>query len=352
LTKYFGETCAVNNLDLFVKDRDLVVLLGPSGCGKTTTMRCVAGLERPTYGDIYIGGRRVNELEPRERDVSLVFQSYALYPHFTVFDNIAYPLRLRKTPQGEIQRKVTEVAELLGITHTLERRPGLCSGGEQQRVALGRAIVREPVVFLMDEPLSNIDALLRVYMRAELKRLQQELGTTTIYVTHDQIEAMTMADKVAVMNEGSLQQYAVSAEIYSQPANLFVGRFVGSPPMNFVPGELQRENGQLFHKGGQLTTPISDELASRASEQCPSGKCTLGIRPEFVSFSQDDTGPNRGTVVLLEPLGSETIIDIEVQNILLKAKDVAATEVRPRDTLTLSFDQFHMFDTETGQAIR
>ena len=352
LTKYFGKTCAVNNLDLVVQDGDLVVLLGPSGCGKTTIMRCVAGVERPTSGEIYIGGTRVTELEPRERDVALVFQSYALYPHFTAFDNIAYPLRLRKTPKEEIQQKVTDVAELLDITHTLGRPPGLCSGGEQQRVALGRAIVREPVVFLMDEPLSNVDALLRVYMRAEIKRLQQDLGTTTIYVTHDQVEAMTIADMIAVFKEGSLQQFAVPAEIYDEPANLFVGQFVGSPPMSFVPGELQRENGQLFHKGGQLTTPISEELAARASELCPSGKCTLGIRPECIRFSQDEAGPNRGRVVLLEPLGPETIIDIEVEGVLLKAKDVAATEVRPGETLTLSFDRFHMFDTETGQAIR
>ncbi len=352
LTKYFGDTCAVNHLDLVVKDGDLVVLLGPSGCGKTTTMRCVAGLERPTYGDIYIGERRVNDLEPRERDVALVFQSYALYPHFTAFDNIAYPLRLRKTPKEEINRRVTDVAELLGITHTLERQPGLCSGGEQQRIALGRAIVREPVVFLMDEPLSNIDALLRVYMRAEIKRLQHELGTTMIYVTHDQVEAMTMADMIAVMNQGTLQQLGTPGDIYDVPANNFVARFVGSTPMNFIPGRLRQKDSQTVHESDQFVIPVGEEMAVRASEMCPDGKCTLGIRPEDIRFTMSDEGRNQAQVFLLEPLGSETILDIEKEGLLLKAKDVATTQIRPGNTLSLSFDRFHLFDDATGQAIR
>ena len=352
LTKYYGDTCAVNHLNLVVKDGDLVVLLGPSGCGKTTTMRCVAGLERPTYGDIYIGERRVNDLEPRERDVALVFQSYALYPHFTAFDNIAYPLRLRKTPKAEIDRRVTEVAELLGITHTLARPPGLCSGGEQQRIALGRAIVREPVVFLMDEPLSNIDALLRVYMRAEIKKLQHELGTTMIYVTHDQVEGMTMADMIAVMNQGTLQQLGTPSEIYDLPANRFVARFVGSTPMNFIPGTLHKENGQTLHRSEQFVIPVSGEMADRANEICPDGKCTLGVRPEEIRFTMGDEGRNQATVFLLEPLGSETILDIEKEGLLLKIKDVAATQVRTGDTLSLSFNRFHLFNDATGNAIR
>ncbi|MDE0461151.1 MAG: ABC transporter ATP-binding protein [Caldilineaceae bacterium] len=352
LTKYFGDTCAVNQLNLVVRDGDLVVLLGPSGCGKTTTMRCVAGLERPTYGDIYIGETRVNDLEPRERDVALVFQSYALYPHFTAFDNIAYPLRLRKTPKDEIERRVRDVAEMLGITHTLERPPGLCSGGEQQRIALGRAIVREPVVFLMDEPLSNIDALLRVYMRAEIKRLQHELGTTMIYVTHDQVEGMTMADQIAVMNEGTLQQLGTPSEIYDMPANNFVARFVGSTPMNFIPGALHKENGKTVHKSDQFVIPVSDEMADRAAELCPGGVCTLGVRPEEIRFTMDKDGANQAGVFLLEPLGSETILDIEKEGLLLKVKDVAATQVRVGDVLSLSFNRFHLFDDATGAAIR
>src|ERR1700686_2627732 len=232
LTKKYGEVTAVNDLNIQIRDQEFLVLVGPSGCGKSTALRMIAGLEEITGGDLYIGDRRVNDVAPKDRDIAMVFQSYALYPHMSVYDNMAFGLKLRKRPKPEIERRVKEAAELLGLQNLLLRKPKQLSGGEQQRVALGRAIVREPQVFLMDEPLSNLDAKLRVHTRAELKGLQQQLGTTTVFVTHDQAEAMTMADRIAVMDHGALQQVGTPDDVYDRPANPFVAHFMGRPPMN------------------------------------------------------------------------------------------------------------------------
>ena len=249
LTKRFGKVVAVNNFNLEAKDKEFIVLLGPSGCGKTTVLRCIAGLEKVDDGAIYIGDKLVNELEPKQRDIAMVFQTYALYPHMTVYQNLAFPLENSNVPPAEIKIKVEETAKLLQISKLLDRKPKQLSGGQRQRVALGRAMVREPRVFLMDEPLSNLDAKLRVYMRAELKKLQKDLGITTIYVTHDQVEAMTMGNKVAIMNEGILQQFGSATEIYFHPANVFVAGFIGTPPTNFFDCTLIREKQYVFDVG-------------------------------------------------------------------------------------------------------
>ena len=313
VTKRFGTgAAAVDDLTLEIRDRELMVLLGPSGCGKTTGLRMVAGLERPDAGEIRIGGLRVNEVEPKDRDVALVFQSYALYPHMTVRDNMLYPLKVRRMSRAEREQRVRQAAELLRITHLLDRKPRQLSGGEQQRVALGRAIVREPRVFLMDEPLSNLDAKLRVHTRAELKALQQQLGTRTVFVTHDQAEAMTLADRIAVMNEGALQQVGTPDDVYDRPANLFVAQFMGSPPMNTL--AVARADGQLVSEGG-WRFPLPP---SAATAQAP---LTLGVRPEDVSLSLtplDDAFPT--TVFVSEPLGNEVIVNVHVGETVVKVR--------------------------------
>src|SRR5918998_4310635 len=275
-------TIAVKDLDLEMTDGEFVVLVGPSGSGKSTVLRMIAGLEEATAGTIRIGDRVVNELSPAERDIAMVFQNYALYPHMTVFSNMAFALKLRKVSKDEIQRRVSDAAELLSITELLNRKPRQLSGGQRQRVAMGRAIVREPDAFLMDEPLSNLDAKLRVQMRAESSQLQSDLRTTTIYVTHDQTEAMTMGDRVAVMRKGELQQVAPPQELYDRPVNLFVGGFIGSPAMNMLEAYLERTNGTLTAVAGEQRVGLSDEvLAQRPALRSYEGRpVVLGIRPE------------------------------------------------------------------------
>jgi multiple sugar transport system ATP-binding protein len=322
VTKRFGvgAAAAVSDLTLDIRDRELMVLLGPSGCGKTTGLRMVAGLERPDAGEIRIGGQRVNEMEPKDRDVALVFQSYALYPHMTVHDNMLYPLKVRRMSRAERERRVRQAAELLRITNLLDRKPRQLSGGEQQRVALGRAIVREPRVFLMDEPLSNLDAKLRVHTRAELKALQQQLGTTTVFVTHDQAEAMTLADRIAVMNEGALQQVGTPDDVYDRPANLFVAQFMGSPPMNTL--AVTRADGHLVSEGG-WRFPLPAGVTSAPEP------LTLGVRPEDVSLSLipvDDAFP--ASVFVSEPLGNEVIVNVHVGEALVKVR--TEPSIRPR----------------------
>ncbi len=253
VTKKFGDVTAVNDLSIQVADKEFLVLVGPSGCGKTTALRCLAGLEEITDGQILIGDRVVNDVAPKDRDIAMVFQSYALYPHLSVFDNMAFGLRFRKVPKDEIKRRVEKAADTLGIMDLLNRKPRQLSGGQRQRVAVGRAIVREPKVFLFDEPLSNLDAKLRVQMRAEISKLHQQLQTTFIYVTHDQVEAMTMASRIAVINRGVLQQIDTPQNLYDSPNNVFVAGFMGSPAMNFFPGKLQKSNGKLIVDGGDFT---------------------------------------------------------------------------------------------------
>ena len=311
---YPDGTRAVDSIDLEAEDAELLVLVGPSGCGKTTALRMVAGLEEVSEGEIRIGERVVNWVPAKDRDIAMVFQSYALYPHLSVEDNIAFGLRVRGLDRDEIQRRVVDVANVLGLDELLDRKPRNLSGGQRQRVAMGRAIVREPAAFLMDEPLSNLDAKLRVEMRAEVSRLQRDLRVTTIYVTHDQVEAMTMGDRVAVMRRGELQQVASPQELYDRPVNLFVGGFIGSPAMNMVEGELERSNGELRVAMGEQRVVLDAELLSERPElqQRGDGRVIVGIRPEDLEDAElDPDVPEerrlKGKVELRESLGSEVL---------------------------------------------
>jgi multiple sugar transport system ATP-binding protein len=343
VSKTFGHVLAVNHLNLHVERGEFLVLLGPSGCGKTTSLRMLAGLERISNGSIRIGDVVVNELPPRARNVAMVFQSYALYPHLSVFDNLAYPLRIRGTPRPSIGPRVREVASLLRIEDLLERRPKQLSGGQRQRVALGRAIVRHPAVFLMDEPLSNLDAQLRVHTRGELKRLQSELGVTTIYVTHDQAEAMTLADRVAIMRDGVLQQVGPPRDIYDRPANTFVGGFLGSPGMNFLRGGLLREADELFWSanGYRLTLPAAWSAVDASQE------VSLGVRPENLAvLSSPAADALPAEVYVSEALGNETLVRLQVAGQQLVARAEASYEpaVGARVWVRPDLRRAHLFD--------
>jgi len=355
LMKRFGDSLAVNNLSLIVEDKEFLVLLGPSGCGKTTTLRCIAGLETPDQGEIYIGDAPVNDLPPKDRDIAMVFQSYALYPHMKVFDNIAFPLKMQKVARSEIDRKVKETAELLKITRLLNRRPRQLSGGEAQRVALGRAIVRDPKVFLMDEPLSNLDAKLRIYMRAELKRLQKELGVTTVYVTHDQVEAMTMADKVAIMNQGVLQQLGNTYEIFHHPSNLFVAGFIGTPPMNLISCTIQEKNGSSYLDTGTFTLPLTNDVGKLVQDQTTSSELILGFRCEDVSIERKKTPQEfvEAEVYVTEPTGSEIIVDLKIGPDIVKAKTGPSFSIGIGDHVWMGIkkERTYIFDKNTGKAI-
>jgi multiple sugar transport system ATP-binding protein len=325
---YPDGTRAVSDMSLDIEDGEFMVLVGPSGCGKTTALRMVAGLEDISEGVLKIGERVVNNVPPKDRDIAMVFQSYALYPHLSVYDNIAFSLKLQGEKKGEISRRVKEAAHVLGLEAFLDRKPRALSGGQRQRVAMGRAIVRNPQAFLMDEPLSNLDAKLRVQMRAEISRLQTDLGTTTIYVTHDQVEAMTMGDRIAVMRKGELQQVGPPQELYDQPVNLFVGGFIGSPAMNMLEGQLARSNGGLaVDVGGQQLT-LDEALGSRPALRGYEGRTVIvGIRPEHVEDASLTAAPSdrrlRGEVVLTEALGSEIVAHIAVE-----AKPALTEDVR------------------------
>ena len=356
LRKTFGKTVAVDGVTFDVGDGEFIVLLGPSGCGKTTTLRCIAGLEVPDEGEIYIDDRLVNDLPPKDRDVAMVFQSYALYPHMTVYDNLAFPLKMRKVPKDEIRRRVLEVARLLRIEELLDRKPRQLSGGQQQRVALGRALVRNPKVWLMDEPLSNLDAKLRVYMRAELKKLQKDLGITTIYVTHDQAEAMAMADKVAVMNRGKILQYEPPNVVYEKPANLFVAGFLGSPPMNFVDATVIEKNSQIALDAGFFVYPLEEELGKLVKQNVTGDKVIIGFRPEHMILSKDKTSESvfQADVYVIEPMGSNLIVDLKVEQYLFKAVVPATTAVPPiGEKVWVGFlpEKMHIFDAKTEKAI-
>jgi multiple sugar transport system ATP-binding protein len=351
LTKRFGNVVAVKKLSLEAKDKEFVVLLGPSGCGKTTVLRCIAGLETPDEGEIYIGDRLVNGLEPKERDVAMVFQSYALYPHMSVFDNISFPLENAGVPRNEIKKKVEDTAKVLKIENLLTRKPKQLSGGQRQRVALGRAMVREPSVFLMDEPLSNLDAKLRVYMRAELKKLQKDIGITTIYVTHDQVEAMTMGDRVAILNEGVLQQFNHASEIYFHPVNVFVAGFIGTPPTNFFDCSLTNEGSYAFDAGA-FTYPFPDYLREKAKEW-PSS-LVLGVRPQDVLIhKRGNKDFIKGQLEIDEPLGDRQVFDLKVGDYLVKALVDPDFKADVGEELWLEFppSKIYVFDRKTGQAL-
>ena len=307
--KRYGDVEAVRGLSLEIADGEFVVLVGPSGSGKTTALRMLAGLESITSGEISIGERVVNRVAPRERDIAMVFQDYALYPQMTVFDNLAFGLRRRKVPRARIEARVREAADLLGLEPLLERKPGQLSGGQAQRVALGRALVREPQAFLMDEPLSNLDAKLRTQTRGEIKRVQQEVGTTTVYVTHDQVEAMTMGDRIAVMNDGVLEQVGTPEELYERPANRFVGGFIGSPAMTFFEAAAVSEDGGVRLRGESVDVLLPAVAGAAGSD------VTVGVRPEAARLwngSAGLVGPLRGTVMYVEALGRETFVGVAV----------------------------------------
>ena len=365
VTKEFpGGAVAVAALDLEVADGEFLVLVGPSGSGKTTVLRMVGGLEEATTGEIRIGGRDVTGLAPRDRDIAMVFQTYALYPHMTVAQNMAFGLKLRKVPRDEIRRRVEETAELLGLSDLLERKPRALSGGQRQRVAMGRAIVREPAAFLMDEPLSNLDAKLRVQMRAEISRLHQRLETTTLYVTHDQTEAITMADRVAVMRDGRLQQLDSPAALYDDPVNLFVAGFIGSPSMNVVTASLTTADGRVTASFGEhrLVVPESvlDRRPGARSLISGTGEVALGIRPEDIEDAEFVPGAGAEevlevTVDLAEPLGAETIAHFDVgPEAPFTARLSPRTTVRAgrRVKLAVDVDRLHLFDPVSGQSLR
>jgi ABC-type sugar transport system ATPase subunit len=344
LTKSFGDSVVVEGLSLQIDDGEFVALLGPSGCGKTTTLRMIAGLEQTTAGDILIDGERVNDLPPQRRDVAMVFQSYALYPHMTVADNIAYPLRVRKMDREQINEQVQRTASMLEINALLERRPRELSGGERQRVALARAIVRHPRAFLMDEPLSNLDAKLRLQMRAELKHLQQQLRTTTVYVTHDQAEAMTLGHRVAVMNRGQLQQFDTPLAIYNEPANCFVAGFVGSPTMNFLAGQIDL-NGNRF-VSPEITLPLNESQLDQF-QRIGAQQVTMGLRPEHLTVSlSPQIGWQPASVYVTELMGSETFVILEGDKTKLVARAPGDFRAETGDRAWLNFDmnKAHWFD--------
>jgi multiple sugar transport system ATP-binding protein len=354
VSKSFGPVLAVNKLNLQVAQGEFLVLLGPSGCGKTTSLRMLAGLERISSGSIRIGDTIVNELPPRARNVAMVFQSYALYPHLSVYDNLAYPLRIRHVPKPSIAPRVQEVARLLQIEELLERRPKQLSGGQRQRVALGRAIVRHPAVFLMDEPLSNLDAQLRVQTRGELKRLQSELAVTTIYVTHDQAEAMTLADRVAIMRNGLLQQVAPPREIYDRPANTFVAGFLGSPGMNFLKGTLTGENGRLSWVANGHVVGLPPDWAARVTSASVQGDVLLGVRPEDVTIiDQSDDAALPAEVYVSEALGNETLVRLQVsgQTLVARADASFEREIGARVWVKPNLLRAHLFDSRTESLI-
>ena len=341
--KWFDESVAVDDFSLDVKDGEFIVLVGPSGCGKTTLLRLLAGLEEIDKGDIFIDDHLVNDVDSKDRNIAMVFQNYALYPHMDVFDNIAFGLKLRKYPKDKIKSRVQDAAKILRIENLLERKPKELSGGEKQRVALGRAIVRHPKVFLFDEPLSNLDAKLRVQMRAEIKKLHSQLKTTIIYVTHDQVEAMTMGDRIVIMNEGKSQQVGSSLDVYQNPRNLFVSGFIGSPPMNFITGYLK--NGKLTNEKFSIDLNKYTEV-----KKLEGMRAILGVRPEDIYLSKDGL---ELPLLVTEPLGNETLLHMDVgQDIFVaKVKIEDTMDMRQPPKIKFDIDKIYLFDIDTEQRI-
>ncbi|WLR53985.1 sn-glycerol-3-phosphate ABC transporter ATP-binding protein UgpC [Mesobacillus subterraneus] len=353
---YDNKVTAVEDFNLHIQDKEFIVFVGPSGCGKSTTLRMIAGLEEISKGDFYIDGKRVNDVPPKDRDIAMVFQNYALYPHMTVYDNMAFGLKLRKFPKDEIDRRVQEAAKILGLEPYLDRKPKALSGGQRQRVALGRAIVRDAKVFLMDEPLSNLDAKLRVQMRAEIAKLHRRLDTTTIYVTHDQTEAMTMATRLVVMKDGIIQQVGAPKEVYENPENVFVGGFIGSPSMNFFTGKL--EEGKFTNNTSSIAIPEGKMKVLR-SQGYVGKEIILGVRPEdlhdepvFIDASQGAT--IQATVEVSELTGAETMIYSHFEGQDFVARVDSRSDVSPGQVIELAFDmnKVHFFDAETEKRIR
>jgi multiple sugar transport system ATP-binding protein len=352
-----GNVWAIRDITLAVENKEFVVLVGPSGCGKSTTLRIIAGLEEATAGDVYIGDQLVNDIPPKDRNIAMVFQNYAFYPHMTVYENMAFGLKLRKYPKAEIESRVKEAAAILGVEQFLHRRPRELSGGQRQRIAVGRAIVRKPLVFLFDEPLSNLDAKMRVQMRTEIKKLHQKLQTTMIYVTHDQTEAMTMGDRIVVMKDGRVQQIADPINLYDRPANRFVAGFIGSPPMNFIKGSVMRRNGKLYFNEGRFQVKVIDAMTEKMSPHI--GRETIfGIRPEdihdklFISEAPPENTV-KATCEVIEPMGSEIYIHLNTGNTPMIAKVGGRNRVTLNQDMDLVFDmsKAHFFDKDTDETI-
>ncbi|MBI2952990.1 MAG: sn-glycerol-3-phosphate ABC transporter ATP-binding protein UgpC [Chloroflexi bacterium] len=357
VTKTFGDFAAVNDLTIEIRDKEFLVLVGPSGCGKSTALRMIAGLEDVTLGSIFIGNRKVNDLPPKDRDIAMVFQNYALYPHMSVYDNLAFGLKLRGTPRMEIDRRIGEAAEMLGIDGLLKRKPKQLSGGQRQRVAVGRAIVREPKAFLMDEPLSNLDAKLRVQTRAELVKLHNRLQSTVIYVTHDQVEAMTMGSRIAVLKDGILQQLESPQTIYGQPANMFVAEFIGSPAMNFFDARLVGKSEEIRLEGNSFDLKLPASKAAKLTGLI--GKqIVMGVRPEHLMERTNghrvDGDVLRAHIDVVEPLGSEAILTLKTGGKDFVARTAYSSELRPGKEIDVVVDmeKVHFFDPNTQAAIR
>jgi multiple sugar transport system ATP-binding protein len=354
LTKKYSHVKALDNFSLEVNSGEFMVLLGPSGCGKTTAVRCIAGLVNPTTGQIYIGDQLVNHLPPKDRDVAMVFQNYALYPHMIVYDNIAFPLKMRKASKQQIDEKVRNVANLLEIENLLNRKPKELSGGQMQRVALGRALVREPKVFLMDEPLSNLDAKLRTYMRTEIKKLQKKIGITTLYITHDQIEAMSMADKVAVMKNGLLQQIGAPEEVYKDPVNTFVADFVGSPSMNFLKCKIIENNSSITLESYGMLLQLPVKLPFKPSSK----NVTIGIRPKDIIFLNNNENFNgikvKGKISFTELLGDDSLVEVKIGIDSMKVANTDSNfdlSVGKDVMLGMPYGKIHFFNSETGNRL-
>ena len=368
--KYPGGVVAVSDVNLEIRDKEFIVLVGPSGCGKSTTLRMIAGLEEISEGELYIGDKLVNDIAPKDRDIAMVFQNYALYPHMTVFDNMAFGLKLRKVPKDEIERKVNEAAKILDLTHLLDRKPKAMSGGQRQRVALGRAIVRSPKVFLLDEPLSNLDAKLRAQMRTEIAKIHKKLGTTFIYVTHDQTEAMTMGDRIVCMKDGFVQQVDTPQNLYERPCNKFVAGFLGSPQMNFIDAVLKEEYGQFIVEFGsenprtgrgqtyQIAIPEAKAAQNERLGNYVGKEIILGIRPESIHdeemyLSNATTGVVDAYVEITEMMGAETYLYLLCEGNSLTARVSPRSTARPGDDIKVAIDpnRIHLFDKETEKAI-
>ena len=351
LSKDFGKVKAVNNFNLEINDGEFVALLGPSGCGKTTTLLMIAGIYKPTAGGIYFGDKIVNEVLPKDRKIGMVFQSYALYPHMTAFDNITFPLKLLKTPKEEREKRAKEVAKLVQIEELLDRKPAELSGGQQQRVALCRALIKKPDILLLDEPLSNLDAKLRTLMRAELKRLQRRLGITTIFVTHDQVEAMTMSDKIALLQLGELQQYSSSDELYNRPENLFVAGFIGSPPMNFIDVSLEQAEEKFFLKNEDITIEISSKIGKLIQSRSQDDEIVLGIRPEDIKI--DHEKGEEAEVYVVEHMGMQVLVTVKLGNLQIRILTAPPFTKEMGEKIKLHFNanKIHIFDKNTEKSL-
>jgi multiple sugar transport system ATP-binding protein len=351
-----GNVQAVKGIDLEIDDEEFVVLVGPSGCGKSTTLRMIAGLEEITSGEIWIGGDVVNDVPPRDRDIAMVFQNYALYPHMSVFDNMAFGLKLRKFPKTEIRKRVDEAARILDIQMLLERKPKALSGGQRQRVAMGRAIVRNPKVFLFDEPLSNLDAKLRVQMRTEIKKVHQTVRTTTVYVTHDQVEAMTLADRVVVMNHGVIEQVGPPQELYHNPITRFVAGFIGSPAMNFLPVRVLDEGGLKLQLADGVKLPVPPQRVDRYAP-FKGRDMTLGLRPEHLTETRDQEKTNvvhiNALVDVVEPMGMETLVHFFIDGVPMCARIDPGTHAAPEEMLPLAanLNNMHLMENESGNVV-